>query len=158
MLAIQKVSSIKRKTTKKTMNQTLKFPLFYCLFYLGGMCFHFLFQKISGDVTATTNLFVVFMSILAITSIMEFREKLRFLTVFITSVLVALLSTLTLLLLSIISDIVGFSMKAESASLIETIMTFLGNFAIAIILLRLGNRHWGFTRNLTAEAQTTRSD
>jgi hypothetical protein len=107
------------------------------------MVFHFVAQKLLGDPSPSMNLFVVAVSILVISSRSEFREKLQFMTIVVSSILIATLSVLILLVLPFVSEIVGYQVKAKMPSPVEIGIIYLFNFAVAIILLRLGNKHWG---------------
>ena len=116
-----------------------KISFLYSLFFLCGMMFHFLAQKFGGDSSPSMNLFVVAVSILVLTSMTEFREKLKISTIIVTSALVAFLSVLILLLLPLISEVGSYPVKTESPSWIDSSIVLLLNFTVAIILLSTGD-------------------
>ena len=131
---------------ENTLKHNLKFISLYVAFYLSGMILHFIFQRLMGDSFASMNLFVVAMSAMAISGFKEFKERLSLATMLMTSSVAALLNYLLLLALPLISRLLSYPTENTIVEVQELVLILALNFSACLVILRLGNKHWGLRR------------
>ncbi len=109
------------------------------------MLSHFILQRLMGDPFASMNLFVVAMSAMGVSLLKEFKEKLSFSSMLVASFIASLINYLLLLSLPLISRMLSYPTENAIIEVQELVIILTLNFSVCLIVLRLGNKHWGLT-------------